>query len=167
MEGGLALGPLRWEGEKPWQVRELSDGKAKVWRCAGSRPCCRRNRDSLLGRLQTAPEKLSPQHAARRPPPACAPAGSSPWIICPSCFAGPAARLGDLEPHLFAADAASLMRSNCADPDCLAGPSHPCGCQALVKRLLVWGFVAIWNEGHQFGICAGFTFGSPSFAFLH
>lgn len=107
------------------------------------------------------------RNSARSTPPACAPAGSSPWIICPNGLAGPAARLGDLEPHLFVADAASLMRSNCADPDCPAGPAHPCGRQALVKRLLGSGFVAIWNEGHQFGICAGFTFRSPSFAFLH
>lgn len=51
--------------------------------------------------------------------PACAPAGSSGEIICPSGFADPAAGSGDLEPHLFAAHGAPLMRSVFADPHCL------------------------------------------------
>lgn len=83
----------------------------------------RRNRDQ-----QTAPEKLSPL-------PACAPAGSSVDNL-PSGFADPASGSGDLEPHLFAADGAPLMRSIFADRDCPAASAYPCGRRALVKRLL-------------------------------
>lgn len=150
----LARGPPRWGGNEVWHFRaKFLIGKSKFWRCAGSP----RSRDKLLGLLQTAPKKLSPQHTAR---------------LCASRFLRGdylPERLGsgDLELHLFAARWALLMRSIFADPDCPASSAHPCGRRALVKCLLGWGFVATQAEGHQFGVCAAFTFGSPSFAFLH
>lgn len=81
-----------------------------------------RNPDTLLGLLQTAPETLSPQRAAS----SC----NSRFlgqIICLSGFADAAAGGGDLEPHLFAADRAPLMRSVFADPACLAGSPFRAG----------------------------------------
>lgn len=79
MAGGTGCSPLRrplGEEEKPWQVREVSNEKAKVWRCAGSRLRGRDSRDK-----PTAREKLSPHPAAR---------------LCASRFFGVATRLSGL-----------------------------------------------------------------------
>lgn len=91
----------------------------------------RRNRATLLG-LCKQPWRNSASSAL----PACAPAGSSGGIICPSGFADPAAGSGDLEPHLFAAHRAPLMRSVFADPDCPAGSAHQRGRRERVKGLV-------------------------------
>ena len=91
----------------------------------------RSNSPARSGQAETRkqPErKLSPQPSAGL----CA----SRFFGADNLPADPAAVSGDLEPHLFAADRAPLIRSSFADADCTAGSAHPCGRGALVKRLL-------------------------------
>lgn len=52
-------------------------------------------------------------------------------------------------------DRAPIKRSIFADLNCPAVSAHPCGRGVLVKRLLGRGFVAILDEGHQFGFALG------------
>lgn len=109
-------------------------------------------------------------NSPRETQPAALSVSSAFWFLAidnlPSGFSGPAAGLGDLNPICLRrtrlSDCAAIVRPHTV---LRVLPTRAGGRRAIVKRLLGRGFVAIQDEGHQFGICVGFTFGSPSFAF--
>lgn len=95
LEGGVARETVAKDlGSCGWERRSLEVAQEVACAAQG-------HRGALAGLLQTAPGKLNPQ------PSAGAPGASLRRIICPGGFAGPVARLGDLEAHLLPAGTAS------------------------------------------------------------